>query len=121
MDIKTKTLLGIEDVLGEEDLVYLRASDCRVLERGANRLVVRPASDTHGVHWALLDCVSSEYSDGSPDQYHVTMHGWGTGDPLREARHTWVGDDGYVFYVDPSAIAWAFDCLREWFDFDGDE
>lgn len=131
LDDREKKMLGIEDVpvadrTCDDDLVYLRPSACRVMERGSDRLVVCEDKDDEGltrwIDWALLSWVSGPSTPGDgPEQYSVTMHGSGAGGILRESRHTYFGDKGYVFYVSPKTIAWAFDCLREWFDYDGDE
>jgi hypothetical protein len=44
------------------------------------------------------------------------FHGEGATGNLRECRHTWWGDDGYVFYPNGNLIAAAFRALSEFFD-----
>jgi hypothetical protein len=69
------------------------------------------------VRWALLEWVSSN-TDGTDMRYEVEACGWGVGGPLREARHTYFGDEGgYIHDVSPSRLAWAFGVLGKWFDF----
>lgn len=127
MDAREKKILGLEDVpvidrTCDDELVYIRQSDCCTFEHpSGGRLIVHGAVEDVHIEWALLDCVSSQHSDGSPDQYEVAMHGSGVGSSLREARHTYFGEKGYIYYVNPALLAWAFGCLREWFDFDGEE
>jgi len=114
-------------VLG--DLTGLRRFD-----RGHDVLLVEV--DGICVNWVLLECESHEpaqrEADGTwtklPDEYGKLAEGTGIAGALREPRHTWFeptpGDGlipGYTFYVKPRLIAWAFDCLREWFDFDDGE
>lgn len=78
-------------------------------------LLVR--DDGHGVKWALLNWVSSN-TDGSDARYEVEVCGYGIGGYLREARHTYFGDDGgYIHDVNPRQLAWAFGVLERWFDF----
>ena len=126
MDAREKRILGLEDVpvadrTCDDELVYLRPFGGRVMEHGNNRLVVKV--DGYGIDWALLRWVSGPSEPGKePEQYQVEMHGCGvTSKYLREARHTYFGEKGYIYYVNPALLAWAFGCLREWFDFDGED
>lgn len=51
-------------------------------------------------------------------QYKVIFHGSGTGDPLREMRHSFWGEadnSGYIFYADRKLITGALDALGKWF------
>jgi hypothetical protein len=80
-------------------------------------LLVR-TQDDEKVEWALLNFVSAlggpPYSEV---RYEVTAHGYGFGPTLGEARHTWFGEEGYVFSVRPALLAWAFGVLETWFRF----
>lgn len=80
----------------------------------AHVLLVNDRRD-YDVRWALLTWRSG--GAGVPLSYEVLARGNGTGGSLREARHTYFGEDGYVFYVDAAALAWAFELLGRWFDF----
>lgn len=78
---------------------------------GDGLLLVR---DNRGwITWALLAFSST---DGVRTQYDVLARGEGTGGCLREARHTWFGDAGYVFYIDAKLLAWGLEQLKEWFE-----
>ena len=106
----------------------------RRFERGRDVLLVDPGKDGHCVDWVLLECsasgITSKDSTGvwrlEPDEFGILARGSGFAGNLREARHTYFapseeGEHGYVFYIKPRLLAWAFDCLREWFDFDDGE
>jgi hypothetical protein len=63
-------------------------------------------------------------SDGDGANTYVTcvFRGSGTGDPLREMRHTWFAPDedddtrGYVFYLPLDATIKALQHLKKYFD-----
>jgi hypothetical protein len=61
------------------------------------------------LQWAM----GSENGDAF---YSCIFHGTGPTSRLRECRHTWWGDDGYVFYPDGNIIAAAFLELGKHFD-----
>lgn len=78
------------------------------------RLVIR--ENDASVDWGLFKwCMSDDEGDG----YELVAHGWGISGSLREARHTYFGPDGsgYIFYVEPWVLAWAFAKLATYFDF----
>jgi hypothetical protein len=79
-----------------------------------SRLVIRENGAL--VDWVLLEWAASE-ADGSNPSYGMIAHGNGVGDALREARHTYFGDDGYVFYLNAEILTWGIGQLKEWFDF----
>lgn len=84
--------------------------------RGDARLVVL-VNDAEWVDWILLRWRS--HMDDA-DVFGVVAHGCGFAGSLRECRHTYFGepgDDGYVFYVEPWMLTWAFEKLAEYFDF----
>lgn len=89
--------------------------------RGDDVLLVMVREGIH-VDWALMDWAGSN-DEGV--RHGLVMRGAGPSSSLREPRHTYFGPDaesqGYLFYVKPRLLAWAFDCLREWFDYEGDE
>lgn len=73
-----------------------------------------------GIHvsFAVFDWESGPASDGGPAYYRVVFHGEGPSDSLRELRHTYWGDNGYIFYPNGKLIADAFAKLGRWFDCD---
>lgn len=99
------------------------ADNVRLFARGEDRLVVLVREQLF-VDWALLEYAGHPSAQPDAVRYMLVMHGDGPSASLREPRHTYFGGDadaaGYVFYVQPKVIDWAFDCLREWFDFGGD-
>jgi hypothetical protein len=54
----------------------------------------------------------------SPEHHIMIMHGSGPSGSLRECRHTWWGENGYVHYLHFAAIEAALRELRRWFDGD---
>lgn len=74
-------------------------------------LVVRV--DGHIVEFAVLEWDSSCAGE---DFYSMVFHGQGVGSGLREMRHTYWGEGGYLFYAPADVIAAAFEALKEWFD-----
>lgn len=98
----------------------------RRINRGLDALLIL---DNDGwIRWALMTCEGYPTDDPTAIRFQLAMHGEGPGgkdDSLREPRHTWFGPSayqrGYLFYVQPKLLDWAFDQLREFFDFAGDE
>lgn len=94
--------------------------DVIVESHGDHRLLVRYDGEWT-VQWALLEWCTSNM-DGSSPTYDAVAHGMGFSSPsgsVREPRHTWFGDEnGYVYYVNPALLAWAFSVLGRWFDYD---
>ena len=64
--------------------------------------------------WVLLEWVSGDGADGI-DLFDIVVHGEGSSG-LRECRHTYFGDDGYIFYLDGDVLSWGIEQLRQWFD-----
>jgi len=54
--------------------------------------------------------------DGSDEKVFTIFHGEGALGDLRECRHTWWGDGGYLFYPDGAVITSAFRELAWFFD-----
>lgn len=113
---RVRASLGLTRLAGAEGWTLDAPPGAVVFERGDDRLVVIEIDMS--VRWALLEW-TGDMGDGSHAEYDIEAHGYGYSGALREARHTYFGDEGYVFYVDPLRLAWAFDCLRRWFDFPG--
>lgn len=83
-----------------------------------SRLHVR--EDGGHVRWVLLEWVMGDHGQDPLALYAVLAHGSGHASGLREARHTYFGENGYVYYVNPAVLTWAFGQLRRWFDFEED-
>lgn len=90
----------------------------------ADRVIVLPSDgllaveiDEGEIAFAVFARVHGPTTDGTIGAFHdVVFHGEGYAG-LRECRHTWWGEDGYLYYPDPELISAAFVELRQWFDF----
>lgn len=51
-----------------------------------------------------------------PELWRCEFKGYGFTGFLRELRHTWYGEDGYIFYPDIGLMQAAFKRLEAWFD-----
>ncbi len=75
--------------------------------------------ETGTLYFAVARFISSD-SDGLDVSVEVFWHGWGcgslNGSGLRECRHSYFGDDGYVFYIDGRIMSQAFKVLSTYFD-----
>lgn len=69
-----------------------------------------------------LDFAVLEFSYSDVDSTNVFLscvfNGGGPTDILRECRHTWWGEDGYVFYPKIEIITEGLKALEEFFDMD---
>lgn len=81
---------------------------------GSKLLLHEGGEDGVIVIWCLLRCLGTGH-DGPV--YVVYMHGSGIYGMLREPRHTYFGEDGYISFVQPKLLAWAFNKLSRWFDY----
>lgn len=88
-----------------------------VVVGGDGLLAVSTDPDSNHIEVALFEFAQS-HSDGSDPMYARVMHGYGYGEGLRELRHTYWGEDGYIFYPSRKLITEALEALREWFDLD---
>lgn len=73
-----------------------------------------PAQDTW-LQFAVLDFHCSE-GDDTNAYGKLVFHGEGPTGVLRECRHTYWGEDGYVFYPSGTVIKAAFKALAEFYD-----
>jgi hypothetical protein len=68
----------------------------------------------------FMDFAFFDYSylcDDSNETYTtLMMHGSGPSNNLRECRHTFWGEDGYIFYPQKSHIIAALDWLEKYYD-----
>jgi hypothetical protein len=65
--------------------------------------------------FAVLEFAYSERDD-TGIMYTCVFHGEGPSGNLRECRHTYWGEDGYLFYPDGRLIAEAFKELSKYYD-----
>lgn len=67
------------------------------------------------VRWVLLEVIASK-EDLGPAEVRRLMNGLGFSGALRESRHTYIGEEGYVFYIKPYQFMWAWKLLTRDFD-----
>jgi hypothetical protein len=56
------------------------------------------------------------YTDDTGEYVSTQFHGYGFSGALRECRHTYWGQDGYLFYSNGKVISLAFKELSKYFD-----
>lgn len=78
-------------------------------------LVLNWCPDKFWLQFAVLTFYSSDL-DGSNVWCELLFNGHGPSDSLRECRHTYWGENGYVFYPNAPVIVAAFEALSEFFD-----
>jgi hypothetical protein len=101
------------------DLAQIHAVADRVIDLGAGA-VMAMAIDSEIVDFAVFGfsygpTIQDGVSVGGVKLYLV-LHGDGPAGELRELRHTYWGDEGYLFYPDVRVIVAAMAALKEWFD-----
>lgn len=105
----------------ELDLVRLETPPTDVQHFGIGHHALR-VHEQEGfyVTWVLFDFAQCSLKAGVEvdHRYKVLAHGYGPSGSLREARHTHIGERGYVFYVMPDLLTAAFKILERWFNFD---
>lgn len=118
-------ILGVESIkspLDNNDNLFPLdefVKGCEVIKLDCNRdgyLAMKRSE--YWMDFAILSFSCSEV-DGSNTMLHSIFHGSGTGgtaDALRECRHTYWGEGGYIFYVDGELITAAFKELSKYFD-----
>lgn len=65
--------------------------------------------------YAVLQFAHSN-SDRTELMTSIVFHGEGTINGLNECRHTWFGDEGYVFYLPGKTVIRALQELSKYFD-----
>lgn len=71
--------------------------------------------------WVLLEWVSSYGDNFEHHEFSILAYGDGPGGDksnLREPRHTYIGKNGYVFYINPDILTWGFEKLKQFYDFE---
>ena len=104
------------------DMLYLLDDlrsqfDVRDLPHGG-QLVLKRKDGSNWLEFAVMMFARSN-TDGSNTLVSCVFHGdgpGGKGGSLRECRHTYWGEDGYIFYPDGALISSAFAMLSEFFD-----
>lgn len=84
-----------------------------IFEELTDNLVVVGIQDEHG--WLKFCFMEFNHSDDTDTYYNQMWYGEGpTG--LRECRHSWIGDDGYVFYINKLNFVAALEWLEKRYD-----
>jgi len=122
--------VGKKDKMNQEDVVYpldkILSAATKVIEidegSGSCWLCLYQKEEyEHWLDYGLFQIVSSA-SDGSSTEVSCIFQGGGTGTlkegefSLREFRHTYFGDDGYVFYMPIKETIKALQILSTYFD-----
>lgn len=104
-----------DDVLYSLDKVKV-AHEVEKLSCQHDSFLVLNKKDEHWMKFAVLSFYQSN-TDGSQMTLIEVFHGEGpTG--LRECRHTYWGDSGYIFYPHKSVIISALEKLSQYYDLD---
>lgn len=109
---------GTKEYLGEH--IVSAVTEHITLARGGLLAVHQSGEDGLFVQFAVFEFSSSPYHDAevANTQYSLLFYGEGPSSSLRECRHTWWGEEGYVFYPDAALITDALEKLKKWFDMD---
>lgn len=75
------------------------------------KLIIRTESS-----WVTFACFTFSTQEGTTTYYDMLLHGEGTAPPLKECRHTYVGEQGYVFYMPLDVMAAAIAELQKVFE-----
>lgn len=67
--------------------------------------------------WLRFAVLQLSYTEKEEQYCTLVFHGEGPTGNLRECRHTWWGEEGYVFYPPGPVIAAAFTFLGRYYDF----
>lgn len=79
------------------------------------RLVVVSVTDGIWMDFAFFEWVGSSAEE---QWFSLLWHGGGTLGSLRECRHSYIGENGYVFYIKKKTFIQALDWLSKHFDLD---
>ncbi len=111
----------LENVQEENDVVYpLDRIDVRYERRELTPsvwLILNWDANKLWLKFAVLEFYCSE-GDGKNTMLSCVFHGEGPVGNLRECRHTYWGNDGYLFYPNGKAITSGIQALSEFFDID---
>lgn len=107
-------------ITGDECLVYVVAdqgADATIHLGNQAVLAVKTRGDL--IDFAVFEwhySAGSSEPPGTPPAHTLLFHGSGVSGALRECRHTYWGEDGYVHYLNFAVVEAAFRELRRWFD-----
>lgn len=72
--------------------------------------------DPNSKSWLKFAALDFYCSNGSDINLSLVFYGEGPSGDLRECRHTYWGEDGYLFYPNKKVISSALTALSEFFD-----
>lgn len=100
------------------ELALLSLEGCTLTElvRGAYIAFYRDPSQQLWLEFAVLNCLADEEEEMFDPDQQIVFYGNGPVGGLRELRHTYWGESGYIFYPDPLVICSAFVELGRYFD-----
>lgn len=105
--------------VNDEDILYsISAAQEKFEVRQLNRngwLVLNWDETKFLLKFAVLEFAFSD-ADGGNIRGQCLFHGSGPTGSLRECRHTYWGEDGYIFYPNGPIISAAFKVLAEFYD-----
>ena len=125
--MKFEELTPLKNQLPNESIISYRLSEIKSKYKiihdltNSHILAIHPDEDIDSskVDFALFEfggCVLGA-TDDEIFMTHV-FHGYGFSEGLREMRHTYFGEEGYLFYVPMKSIIEAFGILMTYFDGD---
>lgn len=87
----------------------------KIEELDGKDFIVLFKKDDALINYAFLECDASNTQE---DFYSLLWHGYGFSDNLRELRHSYIGENGYVFYLNKKNFELALNWLSQYFDMD---
>lgn len=114
-EILKQSKLSEEEQFGdsiEYSLEKIKNIDCEVVNLNGGYLIL--SKEEVSIDFALLE--TSGYDQEGKEFLRLIFHGNGTGDSLRECRHTCWGENGYLFYMPLELIKEAMTELLKHFD-----
>lgn len=114
--------LEVDSMCGGDDKVYHRKtlvdSGFEIIELPGDGILVRKDPSDTWIEFAVLEWHTEYMHLGEvlAVEYSMLFHGQGTGGCLRELRHTYWGEDGYLFYINRGLVEAAFKALEQWFN-----
>lgn len=87
-----------------------------VIEIGGCHWLALYSEEKLGDGWMEFALFGLSFGDVGEEVVTPVFHGMGPSGALREMRHTYWGDEGYLFYAPGKTIAEAFQVLGKYFD-----